>query len=334
MKAIRVGIIGLGVGEKHIEGCLSTPDCEIAALCDFSEQKLHEVSARYPGSMLTVDANKVIDDPGIDLVCIASYDNFHCEQILRAIAQGKHVFVEKPMCLSREEAQQIRLALAKQPQVYLSSNHILRKSQLFLQVKHMIESGELGTVYHLEGDYNYGRMEKITQGWRGTIDFYSVMYGGGIHMVDLLRWFAQSEVTEVSAVGNQIVTKGTGFRFNDCVVAILRFKNGAIGKVSANFGCVFPHFHRVAVYGTEATFLNDIGGGKLIVDRDANAAVRSLDAPYPGCRKGELLADFLHALQNSKEPTVSATEVFNTMSVCFAIEEAARSGATVSVRYL
>ena len=49
-------------------------------------------------------------------------------------------------------------------------------------------AGDLGRVYYMEADYNYGRIHKIVDGWRGAIDYYSVFLGGAVHMVDLLLW--------------------------------------------------------------------------------------------------------------------------------------------------
>ena len=334
MKKLRVGIIGLGVGEQHIAGCEESAGAEAVVLCDFSPDKLREVSARHLGIAITGNADDVLDDPNIDVVSIASWDNHHFPQVMRAIKNGKHIFVEKPLCMNREEAREIRKALSAKPKLKLSSNLILRKSKRFLQVKSLIQAGRLGKLFHLEADYNFGRVEKITTGWRGEIEYYSVIYGGGVHLIDLLRWFSGSEVSEVTAYGNRIATQGTAFRFDDMVVSILKFRSGATGKMAANFGCVYPHFHPVSLYGTLATFQNTLEGGRLITDRRPDAQPELVDDPYPGCRKGELLADFLDSLAQGREAEVSAEDVFKTMSVCFAIEESARSGASVKVEYI
>ena len=53
-------------------------------------------------------------------------------------------------------------------------------------MRELIAAGELGELFHLEGDYDYGRRHKLTDGWRGRIPYYSVVLGGAIHMVDLL----------------------------------------------------------------------------------------------------------------------------------------------------
>jgi predicted dehydrogenase len=334
LKKLRVGIIGLGVGEQHIAGCEGRDAVEAALLCDFSADKLREVSARHPGIAVTANADDVLDDPDIDVVSIASYDDHHFRQVMRAIENDKHIFVEKPLCMDPREAREIRRALAAKPALRMSSNLILRRSKRFLQVKDLIRNGRLGELFHLEADYNYGRVEKVTQGWRGEIPYYSVVYGGGVHMIDLMMWFSGSDIAEVTAYGNRIATRGTRFRFDDCVVSIMKFRNGATGKMAANYGCVHPHFHQISLYGTQATFQNTLDGGRLITDRRPEAVPEPVDAAYPGCKKGELLGDFLDGLVRNRPAEVTAEDVFRTMSVCFAIEESARKGAPVTVEYI
>ena len=71
-----------------------------------------------------------------------------------------------------------------------------------------------------KGDYNYGRFEKLTKGWRGKIPFYSVTQGGGIHMIDIMIWLLKSSPKEVFAIGNNLSSSNTNFKFNDNVVTL------------------------------------------------------------------------------------------------------------------
>lgn len=328
---IRAAIIGLGVGEQHIDGYRLHPECEVVALCDFDRQKLDASRVRHPGLKATTDAREILTDPGIDVVSIASYDNYHHEHVLLALRHGKHVFVEKPLCLFEEQAVDIRRALAERPGVRLSSNLILRQSPRFRAVKDLIREGRLGELYYLESDYNYGRLEKITEGWRGAIDFYSVVYGGGVHVVDLLLWLTGERIVEVSSYGNRVASRGSQFRYDDFVVSLLKFESGKLGKISANFGCVFPHFHTLAVYGTKATFVNDVDRGRLIESRDPDQKASEITAEYPGTRKGDLIYSFVDSIVHGTCAEVTADDVFKTMSVCFAIEKSLSQGSPVKV---
>lgn len=334
MKKLRVGIIGLGVGEQHIAGYHSHPACEVVTLCDFSADKQKKIKAEYPDITVCSEAEEILDSAEIDVVSVASYDNHHYEQITRAIENDKHVFVEKPLCLYSDHAKHIRALLRGKPHLRLSSNLILRKSERFCRLKKMIDTGGFGELYYVEGDYNYGRLHKITRGWRGQLDFYSVVYGGGVHIVDLLLWLTGGRVAEVSAYGSNICTRGSQFRYDDTVVSILKFESGMVGKVACNFGCVYPHFHNLSIFGTKATFANDLDGGRLFSSREAGAGFEKIDTPYPGVHKGALIYSFVESILNGAQAEVATDDVFRAMSVCFAIEKACRDGEPVEVEYI
>lgn len=333
-KTIKAGIIGLGVGERHIKGYRRQADCQVVALCDCDAQKREEVASRYPDLSMRAVANEILDDPEIDIVSIATYDDAHYEHVMRAIKNNKHVFVEKPLCLREDEAREIRAQLNVHPEVRLSSNLVLRVSPRFCGLKQMIEVGRLGHLYVIEGDYNYGRLAKLTDGWRGQLDYYSVVLGGAVHMVDLLLWLTGDTIEEVSAFGNQICSRESSFRFNDMVMGIVKFSKGIVGKVSANFGCIMPHFHDLKVYGDKATFINGQSCAWLYESRDPSQAPEEIRTKYPGHRQPDLLANFVDHIINNAEPIVSTEDVFHTMSVCFALEKATQCSGTVEVKYI
>lgn len=328
---LRAGVIGLGVGEQHIAGYRAHPECRVVALCDTDPAKRDAARVKYPDLELHADPFELIDRDDIDVVSIASPDDAHYAQIVAAINAGKHLFVEKPLCLRREEFDDIRRRLAARPGVALSSNLILRAAPRFLDLRRRIRQGDLGEVYCLEADYNYGRIHKILSGWRGRIPEYSVMLGGGVHVVDLLLWLTGKRVVEVAAFGNGICTRGTAFRGPDAVLAILRFEDQTMAKVTANFGCVFPHFHRVLVYGTQGTFENGMDHARLWRSRDREVAPERLDAAYPGAAKGALIPGFVERILRGTPAEVTEEDVMRTMEVCFAIDRAVASGQMTPV---
>jgi predicted dehydrogenase len=309
------------------------PDCSVVAVADPDPVKLGMASQKWPEIARESQAEMVIDNPSIDVVCIASPDNVHYEQIARSLHSGKHVFAEKPLCLLEEHTAAIWRALSDSPRLRLSSNTVLRRSPRFRDLRERIERGELGRIFMVDADYNYGRLWKLTDGWRGGIGGYSVMLGGGIHMVDLAMWLVGCKVTEVHAFGNNICTEGTFFNGNDVVVAVVRFDDGSIGKLAANFGCVEPHFHRLTIYGTEATFENGRGTATICRSRDPNQKPDQLFTPYPAVPKGALIPSFIDAILRNSQPDVDENDVFDTMAVCHAIDRSLSTGAPSSVAY-
>lgn len=331
--ALRVGIIGLGVGESHIAGYESDPRCRVVALCDIDGGKLAAVGARHPGLRLTTDPAALLDDPNIDAVSIASYDDAHHSQIMRALTRGKHVFVEKPLCLHDEEFGEICEALHRAPGLRLSSNLILRQAPRFQRLRQRVRAGELGRLYYVEGDYNYGRIEKIIQGWRGARPFYSVTHGGAIHMIDLLLWLTGERPQRATATGSRLATEGTGFRYNDMVAALLEFPSGMMGKVTANFACVLPHGHAITLYGTEGTFLQNTLGAAVFRSRDPMQMGEPATEPAKSVSKGDLVPSFVRAILDGEPAEVKTRDVLDSMAVSLAIERSVREHHAVNIDY-
>jgi len=328
---LRVGIIGLGVGERHIRAFEAHDECEVTVLCDFDRAKLEDVSSRHPGRLITESAEEVLASPDLDIVSIATYDDAHYEQCKAAIAAGKHIFVEKPLCLRPEHARELWGLLQANPEIRLSSNHVLRVSSRFQELKSRLQSGEFGNLYYMEGDYQYGRLHKIVEGWRGQIPSYSVVCGGAIHVIDLLLWLTGEEVVEVTAYGNQIASQDTQFRYNDLVTALLKMKSGVVAKVSANFGCQRPHFHALEVYGTRKAFINRADAAEVWDSTEKDAPPSLMETPYRDYQKPELIGSFLDWILGKGQPIVPPEDVFRAVGICFAIEEAVATGSPVRV---
>lgn len=325
------GVIGLGVGEAHARIYATSTECRLKTICDIDPARLKDISKKFPGATLTTDPAQLLNDPDITIVSIASFDADHAAQVVAALNAGKHVFVEKPLCVLESELETIRSTLRSNPRCQLQSNLILRCQPMFAKLKTMIEAGELGEIYSVEGDYWYGRVEKITEGWRAAQPGYSVMAGGGIHLIDLLQWLIGDKVSEVAGIANKFCTTQTNFRYDDCQTALLRFANGAHGKVSANFGCVHPHFHSLQIFGTKATFITRPEGGFLYRSRDSQVIPERIEGGYPDEGKGALLAQFVSKL-SSGSPLGHAQETLQTMAVVFAIERSIRSRSWEMVR--
>jgi len=328
---VRVGVIGLGVGERHVECFDSHPECEVVAICDFDAGRLADVAARRPGKRTYRDARELISDDTIDVVSVASYDDAHFEQCKQAIERGKHDYVEKPLCLYRSQAEELRELLASRPEIRFSSNHVLRLSSRFQELKAGITAGQYGEVYYLEGDYQYGRLEKLTEGWRGELPYYSVVYAGAVHMVDLIMWLTGDRIDEVSAYGNKIASSGSQFQFNDMVVAVCKMRGGALAKISANFGCRRPHFHALEVHGTKRMFQNRPGAAEVWESTGRDAVAVEVETPYKDYKKPDLIHSFIDWILGAGEPIVCPEDVFQTMFTCFAIEDAVSSGKPVKV---
>ena len=334
---IKAGVIGLGVGCRHLETLISHPGCEIKAVCDFNPRVLAESSMRSPTIATIKDADQLINDTEIDLIIIASYDNYHYHHVIESLKNGKHVFVEKPLCLFQEEAAHIRQVLRQHPDLHLSSNLALRTCPLFISLKEKIQSGQMGDVYSINGQYLWGRTERLLHGWRKHLEFYSLTHGAAIHLIDLIMWLTGQKPFEVQAYASRLATRQTDFKFNSFISGLLNFNGGLIAHVDAHGACVHPHFHQLQVFGSQATFSHHIGESEWIsadvVNKDFDR--RKCEEPYPAKElRSQCLLGFVDFLLGQRSsPPVEPQEVFDVMSVCFAIEKALAQHQPIAVEF-
>ena len=330
---INAGVIGLGVGESHITGLQAHPRCKVSTICDLNEEVLKTVGKRYPSCQLTVDPLSILDDTNIDIVCIASYDDAHESQVLRALRNNKHVFVEKPLCLSGKELDNIAHELNSKPHLSFSSNHILRKTPRFVELKERISANLLGEIFHMEGSYDYGRLHKLTDGWRGQMPNYSVTLGGGIHIIDLMLWLSGKKVSSVFARGNNIATSISQFEGLSLTTSVLQFEDGSTGQITSNFASVAPHHHKLSLYGTSGTFEQSHCGANYYWSRDPLEDREEVSSDYPGAAKGDLIMNFIDSIFSNDAPLVSKQEVLDAVSVCLAIDQSITSSTPQQVIY-
>jgi predicted dehydrogenase len=334
MSELGIAIVGLGIGAEHARAYARMPECTVRWLHDLDPDRADRLAEELGQGRRAADFESIIADPDVDVVSIATYDDDHWAQTVDALRAGKHVFVEKPMCRSLAELHEIAEAWRAAGHPHVASNLPLRGASLYQGLRQAIEAGELGTIYAFDGDYLYGRLHKLTDGWRGDVDDYSVMQGGGVHLVDLMLWLTGERPVSVSAAGNRVCTAGTAFRYDDFVAATFRFESGLIGRITANFGCVHRHQHVVRVFGTAATFIYDDLGPRIHPSRDPSVTAIPVDlSPLP-LVKGVLIPPFVAAIAAGDDGRARTRHDFDVISACFAADAAAKADSRVEVEYV
>ena len=332
MKNIKVGIIGMGVGAKHYEVLKKIKYCSVEAICDLNRNKLNLKNIKDQNIFKTKNYKELLKK-NIDLIVIASYDNFHSKQIIDFIKNGIHVFVEKPLCITKGELKRIKNILKKNPKIKFSSNFVLRTKKTFKYLKSVIEKKNFGKTYYFEGDYNFGRLKKITTGWRSKISSYSVMHGGGIHLIDLIMWMNNKKIIKVFADGNNLSTQNTRFKSNDLVVSILKFQDGSIAKVTANFGSVTPHHHILSVYGTRGTYFHGHRNDFVYNSRNPSLKPRNIFFKKNYINQGDILKSFTKSLISKEKSIVSKEDALRSITVSLAIEDSLKKKKWIEVNY-
>jgi predicted dehydrogenase len=334
-KKIGVAVIGLGIGEQHARAYLATAGCEVRWLYDLDRNRAKALIESLGVGEIAPNYEAILQDREVDLVSIASFDDAHFNQVVAALKAGKHVFVEKPMCRSMAELREIKRAWDQQQRkLKLYSNLVLRAAPVYRYLKQQLDAGAWGQIYAFDGEYLYGRLERITQGWRKSVENYSVMLGGGVHLVDLMLWLTVERPMAVWAQGNNICTVGSAFRYLDFVTATMHFPSGLIGRITANFGCVHRHQHVVRIFGTRGTFLYDDQGPRIHRSCDPEVPALPLELATLPASKGDLIPDFVQAILTDTDTQAQTQHEFDVIAVCAAADQALASGTRIEVKYI
>ena len=329
---ICAAVVGLGIGNHHALALQDNPDCELKYLCDFDADKVALFKKEQSNhNIQNLTFKELLKKDELNLISLASFDDHHYQQTIDALNANKHVFVEKPICQTWDQLVSLHKVFQNKS-CGLMSNLVLRTSELFKFVQNKIINGELGEIFYFEGDYLYGRIEKITEGWRKDIIDYSVMLGGGIHMIDLMLNLSGQIPSHVSSIGSKITTEGTKFKYNDFQSSTFYFSSGMIGKITANFGCMHPHQHIVKIYGTKGTFIYDDRGARIFIERFDGATSQAINKKAKPEKKGLLINSFVKDIKDNN--FTSAQKEFNLMSAVIAANKAFKDQQKIEISYL
>ncbi len=151
-RKFRIGIIGTGwIAEAHIESYLQMEDCEIVAAADLIPGKAEKFMAKYgvTGVNFYPSHKELLDNEELDAVSVCTYNMTHAECTIYALEKGVNVLLEKPMCVTTEEAVEIMRAEKKSGKL-LSIGFQPRGDENMKMIKKIVQSGELGDIYYIQ----------------------------------------------------------------------------------------------------------------------------------------------------------------------------------------
>ena len=203
----------------------------------------HERGLKFRSSL-----DEVLYDSKIDAVILATPHSMHTAQVLVAAAAGKHVFCEKPLALTRADAER-SVAACRDAGVVLGIGHERRYEPGMVEIARLVRDGALGTIMHVEADFSHDKLANVPPGdWRtGLKDAPAAgMTAMGIHLTDaFVNLFGP--IAEVFAMTASRVTYPDN---GDVLTVQLRFASGATGHLNAIL--VTPLYMNFTVFGSEA----------------------------------------------------------------------------------
>lgn len=219
---IRIGVLGYGYwGPNLVRNFAEAPGCEVSVVCDLRDDRLAQVRKRYPAVRTTTGMSDVFADPNIDAVVISTPVSTHYELASKALAAGKHVWVEKPMTATAAEAHRLVEEAARARRI-LHVDHTFVYTGAVRKMKALIEGGEVGEVYYYDSTrVNLGLFQHDV----------NVIWDLAVHDLSIMDYLLPSYPTAVSATGITHVAGG----LENIAYLTFFFDGSLIGHVNVNW---------------------------------------------------------------------------------------------------
>ena len=272
---IKTGIIGCGkVGHLHAVALSKLENSDFVAVCDADIEKAKAFASEYNVAAFS-SITEMIKNTSVEAVSICTPHPIHKVAAVEAIENGLHVAIEKPLASSLEDCDDIITAVKKYNVVAtaISQRRFYRPS---IRLKNAIEEGKIETpILGIVNLFGWRTMDYYQiDSWRGTWQGE----GGGVlvnqapHQLDLLLWY-MGEIDEL--YGTWETLNHPGLEVEDTALAIIRFKNGALGNIVAS------NSQNPALYGNLR--IHGSNGATLGIQTDSGAmfvaGVSSILAP-------------------------------------------------------
>jgi predicted dehydrogenase len=240
---VRVAAVGCGYwGPNVIRNLDAVPGFDLRWICDIDAERLRPVAARHPSARATTDLDDLFDDPSVEAIYLATPVSTHYELARRALLQGKHVLIEKPLATTVQRAEHLAQLAAKRG-LTLMVGHTFVFSPPVRKVKQLIDSGLIGPIYYVETTrVNLGLFQKDV----------SVLWDLGPHDLSILIYWLGEVPTWVSARGRSYL----GEALEDVAFLTLEFPSGILAQVQISW-LAPSKLRRTSVVGRQKMIVYD-----------------------------------------------------------------------------
>ncbi len=340
MKRFNVGIAGYGwVAGAHIAAINAGSRARVTAVCSSRPLDPQALSARHGGPIrLYREFEHMLADPDLQVISLCGFPRQHAAQAIQAAKAGKHLIIEKPLCLSLAELRAMQAAIA-QAGVKTCVCFECRYSSQFVAIKSVLDRGLLGEVHYGEVDYYHGIGPWYAQfRWCTTrAEGGSSLLEAGCHALDALLLCMGADPVEVTSVGaksrNPLFEP---YQYPSTTVTLVRFENGSVGKCASSIDCLQPYYFHTHLVGSKGSLLDnkfystDLGTNKSAWN---TLAMRLLDSgdvsdhPY----QTQFEAFFTALAEGREMPLTGFAEAARSHEVVFAADRSAALGRAVKL---
>lgn len=315
---VKIAMVGCGgIGNRHTKQLLQIPDAKIQASVDTIPERAEKL-ATIAGCHAFTDYRDTLDQ--VDAVWVCTPPDSHREITVASLEAGKHVFCEKPMALSLEEADEM-IGAAKRSQRLLGIGYCLRFSPWAQMCKEIVSRGEIGEISLAW----ITRMSPIPS----TPWLKSQAVSGGMlteqttHNLDWLRYVV-GDIVEVEGLAK---TTLPDVDIRDNVVGLLKFAQGAIGQIMASWSSTTSWLESGLV-GTKGVLRTGQGGAITVYRQSGEPVVyqpENLDMYFEEDRL------FIEAISRGTTYPLDPEEAKQSLAVSLAMLRSAETGQSVTL---
>jgi UDP-N-acetyl-2-amino-2-deoxyglucuronate dehydrogenase len=329
-KQLGVAIHGVGdVAYAHAASWLKNAHAKIVRVSSRRRESAQELVDKFGlDCAIGDDFSEILTDERVDIVNLSGPNHVHAEQGIAAVAAGKHLLIEKPMCLSPAENRALCDAVANAG-VKSVVSFVLRWNPLLENLKALLAAGAVGQMFYIGVDY-WHRLGPAWSGWewgRHRETAGSTMLLAGCHAVDAIRWLSGDEIVEVAAVANNVKNN---FNFESNVVATLKFQGGAIGKTSTIFDAEIPYQFNIDLLGTEGALRdNRLWSHRLLPGQKGWTTMQTTLPDSGAVDHHPFDAEINHLVDcilENRESHCNVADAYRTHEVCMAIDRSLADG--------
>lgn len=326
---MKVGIIGYGYwGPNLVRNFSMVNGCTVSMVSDFRPERLAVVSKAYPSVSVTTDPDEILLSKEIDAVVIATPVFTHFPLAKKALENGKHVLLEKPMTSTVKEAEML-MALAEQKQLTLMVDHTFLYTGAIKKMKELIDNQTMGDIHYFDSSrINLGLFQPDV----------NVLWDLAPHDISMLLHLVKGKPYSVNATGISHTKNG----IENIAYLTVNYKHDFIAHFSCSWTSpvklrtlliggdkkmlVFNDLEpseKVKIYDTGYDYKTDEDKKRLLVD------YRTGDVYIPKIEMKEALfgmaTDFVHSIQNKTEPLSSARLGLDVIKILEASQESIKN---------
>ena len=342
---VQVGLVGSQfISTLHAEALQHCPHAQLAAVASPTPGNAARFAERFGIPHAFTDYGELLARPEIQLVVVGVPNDLHCQVVLDAAAAGKHVVIEKPLCVSLADADRM-IAACRHAGVKLMYAEELCFAPKYVRLKQLLDSGALGTPTLLKQSEKHDGPH-APHFWDVNRSGGGVTMDMGCHAIEFFRWMLGRP--PIKSVYAQMSTQvhGAKTRGDDNAILILEFANGVVCVAEESWTKLGGMDDRAEAHGSAGVAYADLLHGNAIetysnrgydyaVEKAGSTQGWSFTIYEEAWNYGfhAEMAHFVDCVRNDRTPLVTGEDGRVVLEVIYAAYESARTGRKVELPF-